>query len=60
MNIRKARGSEAISTKDRAEDFVALLDRGEEELLLTALLKNLPYLNAVKAANNAGYDLEQQ
>ena len=52
--------SEVIQDADDAEHFVTLLDRREEELLLTALLKSLPIINAREAVAEAGYDLGEQ
>ena len=54
------RGTEELRNSDEASHFVDMLDRREEELLLTALLKSLPLINAREAANKAGYDLEEQ
>ena len=54
------RTTDEILTLDEAEQFVSACGDREEALLLTALLRSMPYVSAVKAADEAGYDLEVQ
>lgn len=49
-----------LTTLDKAQDFVSCLDSEEEVNLLTALLLSLSESRAKRAADAAGYDLEQQ
>lgn len=54
------RSSDEILTPEEAEHFIATCSRGEEKLLLTALLYSLPIDDARSAADKAGYTLEKQ
>lgn len=49
-----------ITTKEQAEDFVAVLGVPEETLLLEALLGSLCFPLILKAADAAGYTVEAQ
>ena len=49
-----------ITDLDKAEQYVDALTGEEEGYLLTALLRSVSIDQAKKAADEAGYNLEQQ
>ena len=50
----------AFTSVEKAEVFVNALDSDEEYNLLVAILKSLSWIRAQRAADAAGYNLEQQ
>lgn len=52
--------TDEILNLDEAEDFISRCGKKEEALLLQAILRSLSFDEAQRAADKAGYILEQQ